>query len=164
MRKSEQKCAMAGTSHHERSSPSPAAPPSSGRISGSAAASAPAARQLPAPLRPSYRGGCPGPIAPRPGRPARTMSPRPAGNRWAGGGRGRGFGTTTTPPPPPPAARGPRTGGGGAPEGREEGPRASTAPRPRRAPPPRGWGSRPSEAGWLEAPRGAARTWGWGCG
>lgn len=33
VRKSEQKCAMAGTSHQERSSPSPAAPPSSGHIS-----------------------------------------------------------------------------------------------------------------------------------
>lgn len=33
VRKSEQKCAMAGTSHQERSSPSPAVPPSSGHIS-----------------------------------------------------------------------------------------------------------------------------------
>lgn len=33
VRKSEQKCAMAGTSHQERSSPSPAEPPSSGHIS-----------------------------------------------------------------------------------------------------------------------------------
>lgn len=33
VRKSEQKCAMAGTSHQERSSPSPVAPPSSGHIS-----------------------------------------------------------------------------------------------------------------------------------
>ncbi|XP_025138265.2 acidic proline-rich protein PRP25-like [Bubalus bubalis] len=87
------------------------------------------------------------------------MSPRLAGNRWAGGGRGRGLGTTTTPPPPPPAARGPRSGGGGAPEGRGEGLRLSTAPQPRRAPPPRGRGSRPSEAGGLRLaglrPRGS---------
>lgn len=46
MRKSEQKCAMAGTSHQERSSPSPAAPPSSGHISPPRSLARPLARSL----------------------------------------------------------------------------------------------------------------------
>lgn len=46
VRKSEQKCAMAGTSHHERSSPSPAAPPSSRLISRPGAAAGTRPRRL----------------------------------------------------------------------------------------------------------------------